>query len=142
MSKNRISGFGTITLGGFIEALEEWCVLAEKENGGAAKAKDCRTYFDWAMATPDGIGSYRGYYEHLSLGYTDEDGSMKVGELLTLLKGAIGKVYTGWKGGDFQMTRKTPVWVGNTGYCYGTQIKGIQSKTYAAVIITGHEDDE
>ena len=142
MSENRISEYGTITLGGFIEALEEWCENAEKENDGAFKAKDCHVYFDWAMATPEGIDSYRGYYRHLALGYGDEDNVVTVGGLLFILNDAIGRTFVGWKGGDFTMDRMSPVWVGNPGHCYGTQIKGIQGKHYAAVIITGHEDDK
>ena len=141
MNQNRMSDYDTISLGGFIEALEEWCTHVEKENGGAFKAKDCHAYFDWASATPTGLHSYRGYYDHLALGYTGEDGSMEVGELLALLKGAVGKTYTGWKGGDFKMTRKTPVWIGNAGHCSGTTIKGIGPNTYAAIIVTCIEYD-
>ena len=140
MSQKRMSDFNTISLGGFIEALEGWCVLAEKENGGAAKTLGCHVYYDWASAVPSGLGSYRGYYEHLALGYTNEDGTMKVGELLALLKEAVGKTYTGWKGGQFKMTRKTPVWIGNSGHCSGTTIKDISNQTHAAIIITCNEN--
>ena len=137
----RMSGFGTITLGGLIDALEEWCVAAEKDSKGAAGAKKLHVFFDWAWATPKSLDSYRGYYDHLALGFGPEDESMSVGELLIELNGAIGKTYTGWKGGDFKMDRKTPVWIGNSGHCSGTVITGVGSETYAAFIQTAHEDD-
>lgn len=142
MNKNMMSGFGTITLGGLIEALEEWCAFAEKESKGSAGARQCSVFFDWAWATPNTVASYRGYYSHLALGYGDEDETRMVGELIDHLKEAVGQTYTGWKGGDFKMDLKTPVWVGNPGHCSGTIIKGVGRETYAAFILTSNEDDD
>lgn len=56
--------------------------------------------------------SYRGYYEHISLSY-DADASMArlVVEVLRDATAAIGSMLEGYKGGEFMMTRLTPVWI-------------------------------
>lgn len=65
------------------------------------------------------IGSWRGDYEQVALGYVMY-GELKrtpvtVGELKTLLDMEIGKTETGWKGGKFVMSRLTQVWLDNRG---------------------------
>jgi hypothetical protein len=51
--------------------------------------------------------SYRGYYEDLAFSY---GGKITAKDALQLCQSAIGEVFTGYKGGDFQMGRNTPVW--------------------------------
>jgi hypothetical protein len=52
--------------------------------------------------------SYRGYYSDLAF---DPVGSMTVGELLAVARGCMGKVFIGYKGGDFMMGETSPVWI-------------------------------
>ena len=65
------------------------------------------------------IGSWRGDYEQISLGYvlygTLDSKPIRVRDLEDLLKGEIGKTETGWKGGDFIMSANTQVWLDNQG---------------------------
>ena len=145
-NNKRMSPEGTITLGGFIELLKEWVEQKEKEAGGKKAALQYHVYFDFASAVPATLDSYRGYFYHLALGY--EAGGeytatklITVEELLKELKEAIGKTYSGWKGGDFKMNLKTPVWVDNPGHCSGTLILGLRSDTYSAIIHTCNEED-
>lgn len=67
--------------------------------------------------------SYRGYYCDLAL-ESDEGVTVPVSELLATLKGCLGKVFGGYKGGDFPMHENTPVWVAGYGCC-GDQIVGV-----------------
>lgn len=58
--------------------------------------------------------SYRGYYDDLAF---DRGDKIPVAEALKLCRGAMGEVFEGYKGGDFQMGRNTPVWRASYGRC-------------------------
>ena len=60
-------------------------------------------------------GSYRGYYSDLY--FERGDGTRSASELLGVACKCMGKVFTGYKGGDFQMGRNTPLWVAEYGDC-------------------------
>jgi len=95
---------------------------------------------DFTDDNPDGLRSYRGYYEDLSLDYDSDAKSMKVKQLLKMFEGADGSTYTGYKGGDFTMHRKTLVWVASYGDC-GRMLVDIQSKKGITTIITQEDGD-
>ena len=58
--------------------------------------------------------SHRGYYSDLSL----EPGTAQDAKaLLEDCKGALGKTFQGYKGGDFEMHCDVPVWVAFYGDC-------------------------
>lgn len=59
--------------------------------------------------------SYRGYYSDLA--FESNSGRIPVSAALALCKSAMGEVFQGYKGGDFQMGRNTPLWVANYGDC-------------------------
>lgn len=59
--------------------------------------------------------SYRGYYSDLA--FEREPGTREAGELLTECRNAMGRVFEGYKGGDFVMGETTPVWVADYGRC-------------------------
>lgn len=58
--------------------------------------------------------SYRGYYADLAF---ERDGKRKVSDVLSTVRGCLGETFTGYKGGDFDMGRRTPVWIANYGDC-------------------------
>lgn len=62
--------------------------------------------------------SYRGYYEDLAF---EPQEDVSIGAMLTCAKEAVGKMYFGWKGGEYIMTEYTTVWLAEQGTC-GEQI--------------------
>ena len=56
--------------------------------------------------------SYRGFYEDLAFEPAE---NLTVRELLEIANGALGKTFSGWKGGHFLMTKDTSVWIANEG---------------------------
>jgi len=56
--------------------------------------------------------SYRGYYEDLAF---EPCGPIRVSEMLRLAKEALGKEFTGYKGGEFKMGEHTDVWLAEHG---------------------------
>lgn len=67
--------------------------------------------------------SYRGYYDQLALGTGLEP--ITVAELLAAASEAKGKVFQGYKGGDYLMTGDTAVWFSEYGCSSGVAIVGI-----------------
>lgn len=69
--------------------------------------------------------SYRGYYCDLAFEPSDNRNRITASVALALCKGAMGEVFQGYKGGDFQMGRNTPLWLSNYGRT-GQKIMGIR----------------
>lgn len=116
-----------ISLGELIKQIEQ--IGIERSNGD-----DRHVYYDFCSAIPTTLNSFRGYYEELALGYVHQ-GQMTAKDLLSKLKTAIGKSFTGWKGGNFIMTESTPIWVANSGHVDFTGIVGVKQSKYGSIII-------
>jgi|TARA_B110000977_G_C10598521_1_gene307236 hypothetical protein len=80
--------------------------------------------------------SYRGYYTDLAFVPLDVPRTVK--EALEEAEEANGETFTGYKGGDFTMSRRTPVWLSRHG-SLGTMIMGI---TDEGVLLTEYEDED
>jgi hypothetical protein len=64
------------------------------------------------LCNPD---SYRGYYSDLY--FECAEGTRPSSELLAECKAAMGKVFIGYKGGEFMMGAATPLWIATYGNC-------------------------
>ena len=69
------------------------------------------------------VGSYRGYYDQLAIEPGEE---ATAGQLADRLSDAVGETFTGYKGGDFAMSRNTSVWVADYGTCPGWAVTAFQ----------------
>jgi hypothetical protein len=67
--------------------------------------------------------SYRGYY--CDLAFECVLGGRMASDVLTMCQECMGEVFTGWKGGEFQMGRNTPIWVAFEGHL-GRKITGLE----------------
>lgn len=91
-----------MTLGGLIDRLEAMDQAIEMEGIGDAH-------------------SYRGYYSDLAFERCEK---RKVADVLKDAKECVGETFEGYRGGDYEMGRNTPVWIANYGDC-GTRIMAI-----------------
>ncbi len=67
--------------------------------------------------------SYRGYYADLA--FEKESGTRTIASLIEQLKTeCLGKTFTGYKGGDFEMNEDAPLWIAEQGFC-GEKITGV-----------------
>ena len=113
-----------ITLGQLIDALDK-------------VPPSTRVYYDWCRVAPASLNSYRGYYEDLALGYDCRRGAAcEAGELLKECRGVVNSYLEGYKGGNFRMTRKTPVWCANYGSATGWGVVGIVVDEYSVTLKT------
>lgn len=95
--------------------------------------------FDFCGLAPAGLHSYRGFYEDLALDY-DSDIYPTVGAVATELEEAIGKTFTGYKGGEYRMGEDSTLWVSEHNRCDGTIITGVEDNEHdPLIILTGYE---
>lgn len=97
-----------------------------------------RVRFDFEYARPTGFDSWRGIYAELALNFSF-DGKILLSEFITMAKEAVGATFVGYKGGDFTMTRDTPVWVANYGNSGETAVKGVLDNGYEVFLLTGFQ---
>jgi hypothetical protein len=94
-----------LTLGGLIDALK----------GFPAHAKVVFDFND--RLSPCEPDSYRGYYSDLAFAACPEE--LTVTNFLVMAEECLGKTFYGYKGGEYEMSKDTPLWqagYGSTGY--------------------------
>lgn len=69
--------------------------------------------------------SYRGYYSDLAFELCND--KRTVAEVLAMAKDCMGETFEGYKGGNFNMSLSTPVWVADYGSC-GMKIMSVDDK--------------
>ena len=95
---------------------------------------DDRVRFAVGYISPCGLGSYRGYYEDIAIRFGH--GECSVATLLADCEEAVGKEFSGWKGGSYRMSRDTPVWVANSDQVGGMGVVGINVTESDVVLLT------
>ena len=131
-----------LTLGELIEKLEQ---VARRSVDIIDKyGHEPYVMFDFCGMRPGAIGSYRGFFSRLAIGYSEDVPMVAVSDFLQQLKSAVGKTYEGYKGGQYRMGLDTPLWVANYGRCTETILCGVTDLEYAVVLRTrrvGVEED-
>lgn len=94
---------------------------------------------------PTGLSSYRGYYTDIQIEFAHakhgDINTTTVGNLISDLSEAIGKTYTGYKGGDFTMSKITPVWIDNYGRCRNIVVTHVDLDGMQVIIRTMERHD-
>lgn len=112
-----------VTLGKMIEAL-------------SAMPPETNVQLD-VGGTPGRPHSYRGYYSDLSFAPSPEP--ITAEKFLEVCKQALGNSYEGYKGGDFKMDERTPLWSAPYGTT-GRAIMGIVMHEGTAILVTKEID--
>ncbi len=99
--------------------------------------------FDLSMS-PLSLMSYRGYYCDLSVDRSEPGSVVTVESFLEICKDAMGRVFTGYKGGEFLMGENTPIWISEYGLneTLGFESIDFDEDSYLVVIKTKEEEDE
>ena len=100
--------------------------------------KEINVYIEPFGLVPTNFGSYRGYYDELSLNY-DTEGHCTVESLLNAAKCCIGKAFYGYKGGVFVMDESTPIWISNYGKVTDQKLDLIDVEGWAVYLLTRNE---
>lgn len=104
------------------------------------KPKTIGIKFDFGDTHPTGFDSYRGYYEDLAIGFTDEGERWTVAKFLMELHLCLSEEFTGYKGGSYRMTRDTPLYVANFGNTGGCGVVGIAVREHYVILQTAIVD--
>lgn len=80
---------------------------------------------DAQVANLNDAQSYRGYYSDLA--FERGEGLRPAAELLAECRAAMGQVFTGYKGGDYVMGARTPLWISDYGTASGTKIMAVHA---------------
>ena len=121
-----------LTLGELILKLE---AVPKPSDESSVDAQE--VVFDFEYLHPTGIDSWRGSYCELAISFDSDGAPMKLSEFISLLKSAIGKTYKGYKGGEYTMSKHTPIWVANYGNSGSTAVIEVVSSNYDVTLITG-----
>ncbi len=129
-----LSDSDQMLLGGLIEAFEK--IVAHRDED----RDEPIVRFDFGYMFPTSLDSWRGSYDELALDYTHEGEELTATKFLELLKSAVGKNFTGYKGGGFTMSEATPVWVSNYGEGCNTAVIGIIDEGWQVILATGYRE--
>ncbi|HYD92347.1 MAG TPA: hypothetical protein VEA37_12770 [Flavobacterium sp.] len=135
MRQNSFSNSPQLSLGVLIDEIKK---AGLTKDNGEPKAIE----YDFGTAFPTTLDSWRGSYSELALGYSlsgyDKHDAKKptAEQILKELESAIGKTFEGWKGGDFTMSKDTPVWVANPGNSGDTAIIGVLNDGWRLILLT------
>lgn len=135
----RLKQSDQLTLGELILKIE---VIANKPKGKEKEGPF--VYYDFEYLYPTYIDSWRGSYDELALNFCysrdSKNPPLTVVKFLKLLRDAVGKTFTGYKGGDFMMGKQTPVWVANHGNSGNTAVIDVVDGDYSVILITAYRD--
>jgi len=95
--------------------------------------------FDSKKYHPTDVGSWRGSYCELAIEFSSNSKVLSAKKFLKMLKNANGRIYEGYKGGEFLMGKTTPVWVANYGNSEGFKKDGDK---YCQAVIDVSENKE
>jgi hypothetical protein len=102
-------------------------------------AQDLQVVFDFDDMHPTSktsLCSWRGSYDELAIEYTKQGLGPELHEFLKRLRQAIGETFLGWKGGEFVMGKRTPLWVDNCGDGGHRGVVGAKVKDRRVIIQT------
>lgn len=119
-----------LTLGELILKLEP---IVEKQKD---RKDEATVRYDFENLFPSSLYSWRGSYEELALNYETEGNYMTVTDFYKMLTEAVGKSFHGYKGGEFVMSKHTPIWVANYGNSGNTAIIDVVDNDYEVILIT------
>jgi len=87
---------------------------------------------NYGPSSPD---SYRGYYSDLAFEPVSQ--TVPVSQFMAMCQEALGKTFTGYKGGDFLMDKNTPLWCASYGNT-GPAIIDLSISAENVILITKH----
>lgn len=134
--KIQLASTGQYTLGMLIAKLKEiQSNNTEEPNMGIT--------FSFGNLVPDGLDSYRGYYNELAIGYAYEDyqNQITVPMFIQELEAAVGQMFYGYKGGEYVMTENTPLWVSKYGDASGTYVADVKDLRYTVMLVTRNTEE-
>lgn len=118
-----------LTLGAMIQKLMEI-----HRNYGRGLEPEVR--FDFGYNHPTTFDSYRGYYQDIAFGYTEDGDDPTLSAFLEMCNKATRATLEGYKGGAYRVSGSTRLWASNHGQVSGTGIVDVVDHGWVVVIET------
>lgn len=115
------------------------CKVIEGKGYECIDGRPASVGFDFECARPTRFDSWRGIYAELAINF-DFKSDMPLPDFIMMAEAAVGKTFHGYKGGDYIMTRDTPVWVANYGNSGNTAVVGVVDLGYQVMLATGYRE--
>lgn len=96
-----------------------------------------KTHFVSGLGT---LRSYRGYYSDLA--FEPDERKKTVGKVLEECMYILGRIFSGYKGGEFSMDGNTPLWIAEYGNASGIKLVGLDTSSDVIKPITKKQEDE
>jgi hypothetical protein len=138
MRQETLNNSDQLTLGELILKLEP--IAKDQQKIIEKYGNEASVVYDFEYLYPSNIDSWRGSYAELALNFKAEGEPLTITKFLKLLKSTIGKTFTGYKGGEFVMSKHTPLWVANYGHSGNTAVVDVLDNEYEVVLITGRRE--
>lgn len=136
--QKRLAKSDQLTLGEMILKLEP--IIEKQKDRIKQELDESIVYYDFGYFFPTDADSWRGSYAELALNYKSDGEPLTVTRFTEMLKECVGKTFTGYKGGEFEMSRQTPVWVAEYGESGLTAVIDIIDTGYMVIISTGYRE--
>lgn len=135
MRAEELKHLPVITLGELIAKLEAIPLKHHRDFDNSDD--DVKVIFDFPDQYPTILDSWRGVYAELAMGYCDNEEKL-LKDLLADCKSAVGKEFSGYKGGEFVMGKSTPIWVANYGDSGNTAIVDVIHDSSRVILVTSY----
>jgi hypothetical protein len=96
--------------------------------------------FDFECARPTHFDSWRGIYAELAIGFSFDGAYPELPDFIRMAELAVEETFDGYKGGEYTMSRDTPVWVANWGNSGSTAVIGVKDCGWQVVLETGYRE--
>jgi hypothetical protein len=130
---------GQMRLGGLIDKLK---LMIDKRKDSTEEEPEIR--YDFEYLFPMSFSSWRGIYAELALDFYSSDYGahqpLKLTEFYNMCLETVGKQFTGYKGGEYIMSRSTPIWIANHGNSGSTALIDVLDEDYQIILITGRRE--
>ena len=136
--QKRLAKSDQLTLGEMILKLDP--IIEKQKDRINEKLDEAIVYYDFSYFYPTNANSWRGSYAELALNYKSDGEPLTVTKFTEMLKECVGKTFIGYKGGEFEMSRQTPVWVAEYGESGSTAVIDIIDIGYMVIIATGYRE--
>jgi hypothetical protein len=140
MRKVRFDKSDQYNLGMLIDKMKE--IIDNHKND--EKEKEVLVNYDFEYLFPRSFSSWRGSYDELALDFYEYDYKdikpLTIQQFYKLCLDTVGQEFTGWKGGEYIMSRDTPIWIANSGHSGSTAIIDVLDKGYEVILISGYRE--
>lgn len=138
--QQRFDSSDQLTLGQLIDKIR---LIIYNDLANNSSKHEAIVKYNFGGMFPNNIDSWRGSYDELALNFVDfyeSEDRLTAAKFIELLEASVGKTFGGYKGGEFVMSRDTPIWMANHGHDGNTAVIDVLYRSPYIIFVTGYRD--